>query len=227
MIPYFDYVDFGCGRGGSLNLIRGMFGPGTALGVDSNPSLGRFANNQNYAFAVGDAVDSVGENRVYAGVVSAMHMVEHLPSKVEFELFMRGACRIAQEFVIVNCPIFDGCDRVRDAGFKFYWEEMSDHTYHVTVADVFGVLLNVGLPYTIYGSHYVHWSQDDDLIPIDARVGSGHYDRETMGEKQTVKFDPPIPKMLTFFSWASQDRRSEVEKIYNDNINHKLIYRKS
>ncbi len=74
-------IDIGCGRGEWLELLRdnGI----AAQGIDANPLTGDICRQAGFAVVTGDAIDWLnGHPSASAAVISAFHLIEHLPFPV-------------------------------------------------------------------------------------------------------------------------------------------------
>jgi len=97
-------LDLGCGRGEWLSLLR-QWGI-NATGIDSDPEMIRICRDQNLKVIMDDifvSLDRYEDNSI--GVISAFHVIEHLPFKMVIQL-LTGCKRIlkAGGFIILETP---------------------------------------------------------------------------------------------------------------------------
>jgi O-antigen chain-terminating methyltransferase len=85
-------VDYGCGRGEWLQLVRGR--GWDAIGIDTNPSMLREAAALSLQVQCGDMIEHISAQPAQSVVlVSAFHVVEHIPQDAVFD-FVRHAARV-------------------------------------------------------------------------------------------------------------------------------------
>ena len=97
-------LDLGCGRGEWLSLLR-QWGI-NATGIDSDPEMIRICRDQNLKVIMDDifvSLDRYEDNSI--GVISAFHVIEHLPFKMVIQL-LTSCKRIlkAGGFIILETP---------------------------------------------------------------------------------------------------------------------------
>ena len=97
-------LDLGCGRGEWLSLLR-QWGI-NATGIDSDPEMIRICRDQNLKVIMDDifvSLDRYEDNSI--GVISAFHLIEHLPFKMVIQL-LTSCKRIlkAGGFIILETP---------------------------------------------------------------------------------------------------------------------------
>lgn len=84
--------DFGCGRGEWLELVQATGRP--AIGIDNNRLMVRETRSKGFEVIEGDIFDVLGDLADgSAGVVSAFHLIEHLPGP-ELTRFITEAARV-------------------------------------------------------------------------------------------------------------------------------------
>jgi SAM-dependent methyltransferase len=135
----YDFLDFGCSKGGSLLLGKELFGGRRGLGLDIDAAKVAAARCAGHDAVLADVTNL----NLAPGAVSfvlMMHFLEHLPGYEAARQAIESATRIARDFVFIRHPWFDSDGALFDLGLKFYWSDWRGHPNRFGKLDFFKVL---------------------------------------------------------------------------------------
>jgi SAM-dependent methyltransferase len=135
----YDFLDFGCSKGGSLILGRDLFGGRRGLGIDIDAAKVAASRRAGHDALLADATNL----NLATGAVSfvlMMHFLEHLPGYEAARRAIESATRVARDFVFIRHPWFDSDGVLFDLGLKFYWSDWRGHPNRFGKLDFFRVL---------------------------------------------------------------------------------------
>lgn len=118
-----DFVDFGCGTGGSMEFAVNKPGGTRGVGIDTDPR--KVAASQERGFAAFQA-DATALDPKQLGTVRFAVManfLERLPNMDAAEKCIRTAVAAADEFVLIRQPFFDADEYLKALGLKLYWSD--------------------------------------------------------------------------------------------------------
>jgi len=195
----FDFVDFGCKKGGSFEFCKRVLGGGRGLGIDNNPSyVEEFCRNGEEAITADVTETGLPDN--FARFVCVSHMLEHLPNWELVEKATIEAIRIARDFVYIVGPYFDADNYLETLGLKFFWSDWSWHPTHVDAKSLATVLRKHKISkFVSRGNIRIKDSDDPNLHPLDSQRNQHEYDADIHPPKRShIKFDQPIFKEMVF-----------------------------
>jgi hypothetical protein len=190
LTPY-DFVDFGCSAGSSIEFAKRAFDGRRGLGIDISLDKVASATAAGFESVLADATDpTLFSGQVRFSVLS--HFLEHLPDFETVRRALHTAVRISREFVFVRQPWFDADPELFSHRMKFYWSDWSGHLMPLTALQMYRCvqpLKNAGVisRVTLLGNKRVNDSASDWIIPLDAPVNSGAYDSSIHGDKAQVQ----------------------------------------
>ena len=170
-------VDLGCGRGEWIELLRGR-GFAAALGVDSSLKMIDLCRGRGLPVEHCDSMDYLRRQPDHSiGVVSAMHMIEHMPFPVLFQLLEQ--CRrvlVPGGLLILETP---NCNNVLTATQNF----PTDPTHRLPVPPI---LLSFAAGHAGF--------RDPTILPLHPYGPEYHVDAST-----------PIGRRFNEFFFGPQD----------------------
>lgn len=191
----YDFLDFGCSRGGSMELAQALFGEGRGLGLDIDPAKVALAQESGRDAMVADLTRlPLQPNPVRYVILS--HFLEHLPGLKAAEQALACAIRAAKDFVFVAQPWFDSDGYLFKRGLKLYWSDWHGHPNRMTSLD-FHYLLeafrknNLIQGYSIFGYGPIYSSRNGAVHPLASPRNQNKYDAAIHHPK------PKIPKVFT------------------------------
>lgn len=194
----FDFLDFGCSRGGSIGLAQTLFGQGRGLGLDIDPDKVDLARNAGHEAMIADLTDlAVPPNLVR--FVMLCHFLEHLPGLKMTEKALSSAVRSAREFVYIAQPWFDSDGYLFRRGVKVYWSDWHGHPNRMTTLDFHYLLEDLRRRemiegYRIFARDAIACSNDAAVHPLASPRNQHHYD-ETLHPpkpKRSIRFKEPV-----------------------------------
>lgn len=188
----YDFIDFGCSKGGSMSFAMTRLGAGRGLGIDID------ARKVEQTRALGfDAVeyDLTGLGRLPDAVSFCIlsHFLEHLPGFSAAKRSIDAAITASRDFVLIRHPWFDADTELFLRGLKFYWSDWHGHTHHMRAFDLYrAVSRNEKVSEVrLLGRDRVTGSGHHTILPLSAGLDRHKYDAERDGPKPDVAFDFP------------------------------------
>lgn len=102
-----SYVDFGCGRGGSMRFADSLMG-GAGIGVEKSADKVEHARRAGHQVVHGDVLDLTARGVAVASV--SIDLVPELSGPKEFETLITNMIRCARDFALVQHLSFDGAE---------------------------------------------------------------------------------------------------------------------
>ena len=194
----YDFVDFGCSRGGSIDYCQRRFSARKGLGIDLDPDKVRAARDAGYDAFVADA-RKVPKN---TGVrfVSMLDFLEHLPSLDVVEQIIAVAADAAEDFLFIRHPSFEGEGYLAALGLRQYWWHWSGHTVHICISDYCQIFDRCGLrQYFIRYRGPILDSHHPTILTVDAPINQGEFDPAVHPSKPDIEFSEPIWRARDIF----------------------------
>ena len=196
----YDFIDFGCSAGGSIDWARRRFGGRRGLGVDISPNKVAAARAAGY-----DAMQADGARLdQFAGKVrfaTMIHFLEHLPSIEAARKVAGTALQISRDFLYVRQPWFDSDGPLMRQGLKLYWSHWRGHPLPMTSLQayvLFEELRRTGrcARFALYGRTPITSSDDEAVLPLSAPGDSHQYDADRDGPKPSVALDGVFTELV-------------------------------
>lgn len=193
----YDFIDLGCGEGGSIDYCQQRFGARRGLGLDSDPDKIARARAAGIDAMLADARSPLGTKVVR--FVAMMDFLEHLPNLDAVESTLRHAAAAATDFLFIRHPSFEGEAYLAQLGLRQYWWNWLVHPAHIHVSDYCVMFERLGLhQYEIRYRQPIHDSSHPSILPAHAALDQEHdYDPIRHGPKPTIPFAETI--------WRAQD----------------------
>ncbi len=190
----YDYVDFGCSNGGSMEFAQRHLKGQRGLGIDIDERKVAAAKSKGYEAQVGDLT----KPQQFSGHVrfsTIVHFLEHVPSATTAHQILGTAALISEEFVFIRQPWFDSDGALASLNLKLYWSDWTGHTNHMTSLQLYISLLQLGneglvKEFSIFGHYAVKDTSDTCLIPLNEKRNSHHYNPSDHGSKNMGR---PLP----------------------------------
>jgi SAM-dependent methyltransferase len=187
----FDFVDFGCSTGGSIDFAKKKLGGLRGVGIDIDPKKVESTRSRGVDAILADATDKDQfDGKVRFSILS--HFLEHLPSQTIVTKALNTAVHVSRRFVFVRQPWFDSDGDLLAQGLKFYWSDWSGHSMPLTSLQMYvplAAMLSRGTiaRFGLFGYKRISHSSDSRLIPLGGPVNASHYDSALHGPK--AEFD--------------------------------------
>lgn len=218
----FEFLDFGCSRGGSMKLAQNLFGGGAGLGIDLDPI--KVAETRAAGFQAIEAnVTNLPLRRDSVRYVMISHFLEHLPGLKTAEQALFSAIGAAREFVFVTQPWFDSDGYLFRNRLKLYWSDWHGHPNRMTSLDFHYVLAAAKRKklidgFRIFGIDAILDSKHDAIHPLESDRDQSKYDASVHPPKQpmTTVFSSPVYKEIqVLIDIKSSTRPRGHEKKYS------------
>ncbi len=199
-IPWwkYEFADFGCSTGGSLNHCMKRFGARSGIGIDIDPAKVEKTRAAGFEAALADLHKLDGENSVR--FVSMMQFLEHLPSLEEVERVVAKAASLATDFLYVHHPSFEEEHYLLSEGLRLYYHHWSGHATHVTRDEFFAMFERLGLlQYFVRPIQPIACSDHESILPSTTSINQHQYDAQLHGEKPSLAFARPIYQHMEIF----------------------------
>lgn len=196
----YDFLDFGCSKGGSIEFARATFG-GRGLGLDIDPAKVEATKAAGFDAVVQDCSRLDPETMGHVRYVIMSHFLEHVPVIDDIRRIIHSACRVSREFVLIQQPWFDADPYLFDLGLKAYWSSWRGHRSHMTRLQMLNVLSSVpasaGIKRFLIGARYPIASSDaPEIHPLSAPQDQVNWSLEKHGRKPSIKFSQPVFREL-------------------------------
>jgi len=119
----YDFVDFGCGTGGSMEFAVNKLGGTRGLGLDVDPRKVAASQGRGYTAFQADATSLDPKQLGTVRFAVMANFLERLPNMDAAEKSIRTAVTVANEFVLIRQPFFDADEYLKALGLKLYWSD--------------------------------------------------------------------------------------------------------
>lgn len=192
----YDFIDFGCSKGGSLEFGEAAFG-GRGIGIDIDAGKVAMSLHRGHAAVQADITKIQPDdfNKVRFAILS--HFLEHLPGISEATACIKAAARLTNEFFWIQQPYFDADGELFERGLKLYWSDWRGHTCHMSTIQIWRILNDlleqnyikrfiVGRRYPITNSHC------KEIHPISSAVDQVDWDEARHQPRAFMEFTFPV-----------------------------------
>jgi hypothetical protein len=189
----YDFMDFGCSGGGSINFAMKRFKAKKGLGVDADLNKVSRALSDGYDAICLD-VKSLTASPEAVSFVTMMDFLEHLPSSKDAASIIYSACTVARDFIFIRQPWFDADGYLFRRGCKLYWSDWSGHTNHMTTLHLYNILSRIPrvTHFRIYGRNLISDSAHPAVHSLRSPTNQHDWDAVIHPQKPNVPFDCPV-----------------------------------
>ena len=209
----FDYIDFGCSKGGSLAYGKKALNGALGLGIDLNPAKVAHTRTAGFSACVADARQlSLHPNSVR--FVTMIDFLEHLPSITDAKGCIEAACSAATDFVFIRQPWFDSDGYLFSLGLKLYWSDWTVHPNAMTTLEFHSIVSRVeGVKnWRLYGRNLIVRSADDAIHPISSLPDQHAWDPKSHGPKFHMHFSQKVfRQVVCVINKSEKDIYKEIE----------------
>jgi GT2 family glycosyltransferase len=192
----FDYLDFGCSKGNSLNWSKRLFGGKQGLGIDIDPRKVAQAKAAGHNAVVFD-INNIPDKKLVRFTVLS-HFLPHVPNENDVKAFVRKACQVSTDFVFIKQPYFDADGYLFQNGLKLFFSDWTGHPNQMTTMSLFKLMKELKdegllLMFSIHGKKPILSSDDNHIQSINAPTDQHHFDPSKHPPKiRGLKFEFPV-----------------------------------
>lgn len=192
----FDFIDFGCSKGGSLLFGQQAFGGKRGLGIDCEESKVELTRNAGFE-AVNFNIHDIPDEKLVRFVVMS-HFLEHVPDPADVKAFIKKACAISTDFVYIQQPYFDSDSYLARNRLKLFWSDWRGHPNRMTSLELWIMLRDlraegIDINYSIHFRHKILDSSDKRIHSFFSPIDQLEFD-ESMhpGKSEKIEFQEPV-----------------------------------
>ncbi len=188
----FDFADFGCSTGGSIQYGQDKFDGQKGVGFDIDSEKVKRTRENGYDAIEMDVLDLSLHPNSFRFVLMS-HFLEHLPNQSVALKCMEAGVMAATEFVFIRQPLFAD-DYLAQFGLKFYWSDWTGHRNHMTILDFYKSIRSLQYEggWRIYGWKPIQNSDHEFVHPIEGPINQHSYEVDKHGIKPSIAFDPNL-----------------------------------
>lgn len=189
----FDFIDFGCSKGGSLSFAKEKLGGRRGLGVDISPTKVAQARHAGFDACLADA----RELSLHPGTVrfvTMIHFLEHVPNAFDAARCLEAACTVARQFVYIRQPWFDSDGYLLSLGLKLYWSDWIGHPNTMTSLELFRILARIQniTAWRLYARRPITSSSHPAVHPLSSPPDQHEWKSELHAPKPEITFTLPV-----------------------------------
>lgn len=182
----FDFLDFGCSKGDSLQWARKKLGAKRGLGIDIDPKKLQLARENGHD-AIYFNIDELPDKKLVDFVLMS-HVLEHLSGYRQCQTFVQRAAGVAKKFIYIVQPWFDSDGELMQNKLKFFWSDWTGHPNRMSSLELyllFQELHDAGKisAFSVHANHKITSTDDDRIVPLSALYNGHHYTPERDGPK--------------------------------------------
>ncbi len=215
----YEFVDFGCSGGGSLERYGKMFqAEGKGLGLDINPEKIKLTTEKGFDAIACDITKIQLNANVRFGIMH--HFLEHIPNIQDVNEIVKKACTIVDDFLLIRQPYYDADPYLFEHGLKLFWSNWRGHPNHMTQLEFHNMLMPMVsdgqiMNFSLYGLHPVTSSQDPNIHNLDSEIDQHEWKADKHSNKKNIDFTVPIYKELVAIVDISGNATNRIESILN------------
>ena len=124
----YDFIDFGCSAGGSIQWAKRLLNGTKGLGIDIDPKKVAATREAGFDAIIYD-INKIPPRKLVRFTVLS-HFLEHIPNLIDVKNFIRNACEISKDFILIKQPYFDADGYLFQLGLKTFWSDWHGHPSH-------------------------------------------------------------------------------------------------
>jgi hypothetical protein len=202
----YDYLDFGCSKGGSLAYGANVLGGVRGIGLDVSPSKVEQTRAAGYEAAQVD-VTRLALVPDCTRFVTMIDFLEHLPGYDLAAECIRAACTAASEFVFIRQPWFDSDGALLKSGLKLYWSDWRGHTNTMSSLQLHRVLSRIDKVkrFRIYARGPILDASDAAVHPLSSPPDQHDWKPEAHPAKKAESFAMPVFRQVGCIALMKDD----------------------
>lgn len=201
MAETYDFVDFGCSKGGSMRFAMDALGGQRGIGLDIDPDKVDACRRSGFEAEVADLTELGEAWEQSARFVTLSHFLEHLPTRELAFRCLDSAIKVARSFVFVRQPYFDADRYLHSEGLKLFWSDWHGHPNKMMEAYLrwfFDRQLNMGriTRFVTFARGRI-WHSDSDVVhPMSSLPDQHEWNPELHQPRPHLDLDHPVFREL-------------------------------
>jgi hypothetical protein len=196
----YDFLDFGCSSGGSLDYYAKIFNAKKGgLGIDKDPKKIASAHGSGHDVIQCDVTKLEVEGSVRFVVMS--DFLEHVPDLETVTLILWKAVSISREFVFIRQPYFDADPYLFHLRLKFFWSDWKGHPNRMTILEFHNIIKEIFdkkaiKRFSFYGRSKIKSSADLSIHNIWSPTDQHEWEKSEHPPKKSTRFKFDVFKQL-------------------------------
>lgn len=193
----YDFVDFGCSKGGSIAYAQKTFKAKRGIGIDISETKVEATRAAGFEAILGD-VRILSAHRNAVSFVTMLDFLEHLPGIKDAKTCIQSAADVARDFVFIRQPWFDSDGYLLSQNLKLYWSDWIGHPNAMTSLELHNILSRTRDVecFRIYGCGPVKGSEDLAIHSLSSPVDQHDFEQGKHPSKPIVDFDQPVFRQI-------------------------------
>lgn len=217
----FEFLDFGCSRGGSIAMAMKLFGAKRGLGLD----IDQAKIDQAVAAGCNAMLYDIHKlpSRPLVRFCVMAHFLEHIPDRNDVGAFLRKASATSREFVFIRQPYFDSDGYLLRKNLKLFWSDWHGHPNTMSTLEFHSILAPLKASgqignFSIHVAGPITSSAHEAVHPLSSPCDQFEYDAERHQPKaMDIQFDDPAYReTMVFISKPGVDHYGPFSKIKFD-----------
>jgi SAM-dependent methyltransferase len=218
----YDFLDFGCSSGGSLDYYAKIFKAKKAgLGIDQDQKKIAIAHGSGHDVIQCDITKLEVKGSVRFVVMS--DFLEHIPDLKTVNFIIWQAVSISREFVFIRQPYFDADPYLFQLQLKFFWSDWEGHPNRMTTIEFHNIIkeiFNKGAikRFSFYGHKKVKNSSDPSIHSIWSPKDQHEWKKKEHPPKKSTRFKFDVFKQLAVVIDINGESTAMIENCLPDMI---------
>ena len=198
----YDFIDFGCYVGGSMNFAVKRLGGTSGLGIDRSEEFCAIAKKKGFD-TICSNVQALTFTKKSVKFSVFSHFLEHLPSLSAAQRMLKKAADTSTDFIFVESPSFDFDTYLKNRGLKFFWSDGCGHHNLLQLHELKNIISTVNAhSYTVLLEQpFVKDSSSRDIHSVQSPFNVTYYDNCIHPPKPQVKFVKKVFRSFVVFIW--------------------------
>jgi SAM-dependent methyltransferase len=195
----YDFIDAGCGVGGSIDYCQRVFRCEPGLGFDLNAAKIREARENEVSVMHRDLteVDFPDDCVVFS---SMLDFLEHLPDEATAQRILKRLGRASRDFLFIRHPSFEDIDYLRRYNLKLAWTDWTGHRNMMTVEHFRSLFARLGFDdFVIIARDRIRDSSHPAIVPLSAPTDTIRYESGVHEAKCLIEFDKAVFERFDMF----------------------------
>lgn len=211
----FDFVDFGCSKGGSMAFAKKHLGGIRGVGIDLSADKVELTRSAGFDAFVLD-VRELTRHPNSVRFVTMIDFLEHVPGVLDAQECIKSAIDVAREFIFIRQPWFDSDGYLFSKGLKLYWSDWRGHPNAMTSLELHSILSRQPKVdrFRIYARGRISDSSDASIHPLSSPIDQHHWDESKHDPKPIMKLEMPVFQQIMCIATLSggSTQIEEIEK---------------